>query len=78
MVTDRTRARRYRRFGGTASEAPVIDVGHVLGPLAGGEVSVFLETRQPVARTLLPDHQENRLFLADAEPAAGPKILAYH
>jgi hypothetical protein len=61
-----------------AGEAPVVDVGHILGPLAGGEVSVFLETRQPVVRVLLPDYQESLPLLAYGEPAAIPKTLARH
>ena len=59
-------------------EASVVDVGHVLGPLAGWEVSIFLEAGQPVVRILLPDYQERRFFLAHSERAASPKILAYH
>jgi hypothetical protein len=78
MVTDRTRARRCRRPGRTAGEAPVVYIGHVLGPLARREVSVFLEAGQPVIRVLLLDYQECRLFLAYGESAAGPKILAHH
>src|SRR5215210_3509710 len=79
MVTGRTRTRRGRRPGWAAvCEASVVDVGHVLGPLAGREISVFLEAGQPVVRVLLPDYQEGRLFLADGEPAASPKITAYH
>jgi hypothetical protein len=78
MVTGRTRARRCGRSGRAASDASVVDVGHVLGPLTGWEVSVFLEAGQPVIRVLLPDHQERRLFLANGESAASPKILAHH
>jgi hypothetical protein len=79
MVTGRTRARRYRRSGRAAvREASIVDVGHVLSPLAGGEVSVFLEAGQPVFRVFLPDYQKRRLFLADREPAASPKTLADH
>jgi hypothetical protein len=78
MVTGRTRSHRCRRSGGAEGEAPVVDVGHILGPLAGGEVSVFLETRQPVVGVVLPDYQESRLFLADGETAAIPKTLAHH
>src|SRR5688572_18141861 len=78
MVTGRTRARRCRRPGGAAGEASVVDVGHVLGPLACREVSVFLEAGQPVIRVLLPDHQKRRLFLANSESAASLKILAHH
>jgi hypothetical protein len=78
MVTDRTRARRCRRPGRTAGEAPVVYIGHVLGPLAGGEIFAFIEASQPVVRVLLPDNQERRPFLAYGESAAGPKILAHH
>jgi hypothetical protein len=78
MVIGRTRSHRCWRSGGAAGEAPVVDVGHILGPLAGGEVSVFLETRQPVVGVVLPDYQECRLFLADGETAAIPKTLAHH
>jgi hypothetical protein len=77
MVTGRTRARRCRRSGRAAAEAPVVDVGHVLGPLAGREVSFFIEAGQPVIRVLLPDYQERRFFLAYGESAAGSKILAH-
>src|SRR5829696_4690033 len=77
MVTGRTRARRCRRSGKAAVEAPVVDVGHVLGPLAGREVFIFIEAGQPVIRVLLPDYQERRFFLAYGESAAGPKILAH-
>src|ERR671912_1953946 len=78
MVTGGARARRCRGSGGAAGEAPVVDVGHILGPLAGGGGSLFLEKRQPVVGGLLPDYQESRLFLADGEPAAIPRILAHH
>src|SRR5215204_3715632 len=75
MVTGRTRA---RRSGGAAvREASVVDARHVLGPLAGGEASVFLKAGQPVVRVLLPDHQVRRLFLAYSEPATSPKVLAH-
>src|SRR5215204_3839984 len=69
MVTARTRARGRRRSGRAASEASVVDVDHVLGPLARREVPVFLEAGQPVIRVLLPDYQERRLFLAYGESA---------
>jgi len=78
MLTGRTRARRRRRSGGAAGEASVVDAGHVLGPLTGREISVFLETGQPVVRVLLPDHEESPFFLADSESATSPKILAHH
>src|SRR5919112_4007059 len=43
MVTGRTRARGCLRSGGAAvRKASVVDAGHVLGPLAGGEASVFI------------------------------------
>src|SRR5215207_489848 len=77
-VTGRRRARRRRRSGGAAGEASVVDVGHVLGPLTGREISVFLEAGQPVVWVLLPNYQERRLFLAYRESATSPKILAHH
>jgi hypothetical protein len=70
MVTGRTLARRDRRFEGAKGETPIVDSGHVLGPLACGEVSVSLEAREPVSWIIRPDHQERSLFLADREPAA--------
>src|ERR671917_489335 len=78
MVTGRTRARRCGRSGRAASEASVVDVGHVLGPLTGWEVSVFLEAGQPVVRVLLPDYQERRLFLAYGESAFYLEVLLVH
>ena len=59
-------------------EAPVVYVGHVLSPLAGGEIFAFIEASQPVVRVLLPDHEESPFFLADSESATSPKILAHH
>src|SRR5215208_745018 len=78
MVTGRTRTGRCRRSGGAAGEASVVDVGHVLGPLACREVSVFLEASQPVIWVLLPDYQERRLFLAYGESAFYLKDLLVH
>src|SRR5215203_1703534 len=78
MVTGRTRARRCGRSGRAASEASVVDVGHVLGPLTGWEVSVFLEAGQPVVRVLLPDYQERRLFLAYGESPFYLEVLLVH
>src|SRR5215211_7577817 len=79
MVTGRTRARRRRRSGRAAvREASVVDFDHVLGPLAGREVFVFLEARQPVFGVLLPDHQERRLFLAYGESAFYLEDLLVH
>src|SRR5215210_3615075 len=78
MVTGRTRTGRCRRSGGAAGEASVVDVGHVLGPLACREVSVFLEASQPVIRVLLPDYQERRLFLAYGESAFYLEVLLVH
>src|SRR5215210_697148 len=69
MVTGRTRARRRRRSCGAAGEASVVDVGHVLGPLTGREIAVFLEARQPVLGSVGPDDEESPFFLADGEPA---------
>src|SRR5215211_1756881 len=72
MVTGR------RRRGGAAGEASVVDFGHVLGPLTGREVSVFLEAGQPVVRVLLPDYQERRLFFAYGESAFYSGDLLVH
>src|SRR5215211_3812514 len=78
MVTGRTRARRCRRSGRAAGEASVVDVGHVLGPLACREVSDLIEAGQPVIRVLLPDYQECSLLLAYGEPAFYLEDLLVH
>src|SRR5215210_5774334 len=69
MVTPRTRTWRCRGPGGAAGEAPVVDVDHVFGPLAGWKVSVLLETSQPVLGVASPDDEESPFFFADGESA---------
>ena len=48
-------------------EAPVVDVDHVLGPLASREVRGFLDPDQPVVEIVGPDHEESRLLLDDGQ-----------
>jgi hypothetical protein len=59
-------------------ETPVVDVGQVLGPLAGEEIIVFIEAGQPVVRVFLPDYQVRRFFLAYGESAFYLEDLLVH
>jgi hypothetical protein len=77
MVALRARVRRCRRSGGAAQKAPVVDVDHVLGPLAGGKASVFLETRQPVFGVAGADDEESPIFLTHGEPVAHREIRVH-
>src|SRR3712207_8773177 len=77
LVTCRARAWRRRRFDG-AGETPIVDAGHVLGPLAGREGSVALEAYEPVFRVIGPDYQERSLFLADGKSTVYLEALLDH
>jgi hypothetical protein len=75
MVTSRTRARRRRRSCGAAGETPVVDVGHVLGPLPGRKIPIFVETGKPVFWVAGPDDEESPFFLTHGE-SAGHRLLS--
>src|SRR5215210_5329774 len=78
MITGRAGTRRNRRFDREAGETPIVDVGHVLGPLARGEGSASLEACKPVFWVISPDHQERALFLADCELVLYAEDLLVH
>jgi hypothetical protein len=59
-------------------QAPVVDAGHVLGPLASREVRALLEAHQPVARFFGPDDEERRLLLADGESSIYLCVRSLH
>jgi len=67
MIALRARAWRRRRFDGAAGEAPVVDVGHVLGPLAGREVPGLVEADEPVVGIFFADDKESLVLLTDGE-----------
>lgn len=48
-------------------QPPVEDVDHVLGPLAGWETVLLVETNQPIVGISFADDEECRPFFADGE-----------
>jgi len=48
-------------------ETPVVDVGHVLGPLACREVPIFVEARQPIVGIFFANDEERLVLLPYGE-----------
>ncbi len=67
MVAGRPRAGRRGWPRGAPLQPPVKDADHILGPLAGREVAVFVEADEPVVGIFFPDDEERRSLLADGQ-----------
>jgi len=78
MVARRQCAGRRRWAGASLQQAPVVDLDHVLGPLASREVTALLEAHQPVVGIFGPDDQERPLFFDDGELTIHLKVQVVH